>query len=101
MVVCENENGHCRALIPKHVRAPTALAWSGDDRRLFFLRHTSARVWGELTSVDVDAGTVKVHGLVGPFERDYQMFMDASPRDEIVYTICRETPHELWVAKLR
>ena len=101
VVVCESENGRCRALIPKHIRSPTALAWSGDDRRLFFLRHTSARVWGELTSVDVDAGTVKVHGLVGPFERDYQMFMDASPRDEIVYTICREAPHELWVATLR
>jgi Tol biopolymer transport system component len=101
VVVCETENSQCRTLTPKNTRAPTALAWSGNGARLFFLRHTATRVWGELTSVDIDAGTVKVHGLVGPFERDYQMFMDASPRDEIVYTICREAPHELWVARLR
>ena len=55
----------------------------------------------ELTSVGVDGGAVKAHGLVGPFERDFQMWMDASPRDEIVFTICRESPHELWIARLR
>ena len=43
---------------------------------------------------------MKVHGLVGPFERDFQMSMDASPR-EIVFAICRESPHELWIARLR
>jgi hypothetical protein len=58
-------------------------------------------VWGELTSVDVNGGAVKVHGLLGPFERDFQMSMDASPRDEIVFPICRDGPHELWAAKLR
>ena len=100
-MVCESESGRCRALTPKNDRALTALAWSGDDTRLFFLRHTSARVWGELTSVDVDGGAVKVHGLVGPFERDFQMSMDVSPRDEIVFPISREGPHELWLARLR
>jgi hypothetical protein len=44
---------------------------------------------------------VKVHGLVGPFERDYQMWMDVSPRDEIVFPICHEGPYELWIARLR
>jgi hypothetical protein len=58
-------------------------------------------VWGELTSVDVDGGAVKVLGPVGPFEHDFQMWMDASPRNEIVFTICRESPHELWSARLR
>ena len=101
VVVCERESGRCRPLTAKHNSALTALAWSRDDKRLFFLRHTSARVWGELTSVGVDGGAVNVHGLVGPFEHYYQMWMDVSPRDEIVFPICREGPHELWMARLR
>jgi WD40-like Beta Propeller Repeat len=101
LLVCESEGGRCRPLTPKNDRALTVPAWSADGTRLFFLRHTSARVWGELTSVGVDGGAVKVHGLIGPFERDFQMSMDASPRDEIVFPICREGPHELWAARLR
>ena len=101
VVVCERESGRCRPLTAKHNSALTALAWSRDDKRLFFLRHTSARVWGELTSVGVDGGAVNVHGLVGPFEHYYQMWMDVSPRDEIVFPICREGPHELWMGMFR
>jgi Tol biopolymer transport system component len=101
VVICESEGGQCRTMTPKNDRAPTALTWSGDGRRLFFLRHTSAGVWGELTSVDIEGGAVTIHGRVGPFERDFQMWMDASPRDEIVFAICREASHELWVARLR
>jgi Tol biopolymer transport system component len=101
LLVCESESGRCRTLTPKNDRPLTALAWSGDGRRLFFLRHTSGRVWGELTSVAVDGGAMKVHGLIGPFERDFQMSMDVSPRGEIVFPICREGPHELWLARLR
>jgi hypothetical protein len=70
VLVCEGESGRCRTLAPKNPRGLTALAWSGDGRRLFFLRHTAARVCGELTSVVVDGG---VHGLVGLFERNFQM----------------------------
>jgi Tol biopolymer transport system component len=101
VLVCERGSGRCRPLTPKHDRALVALAWSGDSTRLFFLRHTGARVWGELTSVAVDEGAVKVHGQVGPFERDFQMWMDMSPREEIVFAICREGPHELWLARLQ
>jgi TolB protein len=101
VLVCESESGRCRPLTPKNDRALSALAWSRDGTRLFFLRHTSARVWGELTSVAVDGSAVKMHGLAGPFERDFQMSMDASPRDEIVFPTCLEGPHELWLARLR
>jgi hypothetical protein len=101
LVVCDSDNGQCRTLTAKNDRFLTALAWSGDDTRLFFLRHTSGRVWGELTSVAVDGGAIRVHGLVGPFERDFQMSMDVSPRDQIVFPVCREGPHELWLARLR
>jgi hypothetical protein len=79
----------------------TTLAWSADDSRLFFLTHTSARVVGELTSVSIHGGPEKAHGPVGPFQRDFQMAMDVSPRDEIVFAACRESAHELWVAKLK
>jgi len=101
VVVCESDSGRCRTLTPRSDHGLTALAWSADGTRLFFLRHTDARVWGELTSVGVDGGAVTVHGLLGPFERDYQMSMDASPRDEIAFAICREGSHELWAARLR
>ena len=101
VLMCESESDRCRPLSPTSDRGLTALAWSGDGTRLFFLRHTSARMWGELTSVGVDGSAVKVHGLVGPFERDFQMSMDVSPRDEILFAICREGPHELWAARLR
>jgi Tol biopolymer transport system component len=101
VIVCRRDGGQCRTLTPKHDHALTTLTWSGDGRWLFFLRHTSERVWGELTSVGIDGGAVRAHGLVGPFERDFQMSIDASPRDEVVYTTCREGPHELWMARLR
>jgi Tol biopolymer transport system component len=100
LLICE-VSGRCRPLTPKSDRGLTALAWSADDTRLFFLRHTSQRVWGELTSIGVDGGAETVHGLVGPFEHDFQMFMDVSPRDEIVFALCREGPYELWMATLR
>jgi Tol biopolymer transport system component len=100
LLICE-VSGRCRHLTPKSDRGLTALAWSADDTRLFFLRHTSKRVWGELTSISVDGGAEKLHGLVGPFEHDFQMFMDVSPRDEIVFALCREGPYESWMATLR
>jgi Tol biopolymer transport system component len=101
LVVCESEGGQCRTLTPKNEHPLTTIAWSGDGTRIFFLRHTSDRVWGTLTSVAVNGGAMTVHGQIGPFERDFQMSMDVSPRDEIVFPICREGPHELWLAKLR
>ena len=100
VVVCEL-TGRCQALTPKSDRRVTALAWSSDAGRVFFLRHTTPREWAELTSVDVHGGAEAVQGLVGPFERDFVIFMDMSPRDEIVYVTHRERPHELWLANLR
>jgi Tol biopolymer transport system component len=100
VVVCETV-GRCRVLTAKSARSLTALAWSADDSRLFFLRYTSARVVGELTSVSVHGGREKAHGPIGPFERDFHMAMDVSPHDEIVFVTCHESPHELWMARLQ
>ena len=100
LLICE-VTGRCRTLTPKAGHGLTALAWSGDGTRLFFLRHTSKRLSGELTSISVDGGAAKVHGLVGPFEHDFQMSMDVSARDQVVFARCREGPHELWMAKLQ
>jgi Tol biopolymer transport system component len=99
LLIC-GMTGRCRPLTPKAGRGLTALAWSGDSTRLWFLRHTSRRLWGELTSISVEGGAEKMHGLVGPFEHDFQMSMDVSPRDEVVYALCRKGPHELWMARL-
>jgi hypothetical protein len=100
LFICE-VSGRCRRLTSKSERGLTALAWSADDTRLVFLRHTSKRVWGELTSVGVDGGEEKPHGFVGPFEHDFQMFMDVSSHDDIVFAGFREGPYELWMATLR
>jgi Tol biopolymer transport system component len=100
LLVCEVSGG-CRPLTPKAGRGLTALAWSADGTRLMFLRHTSKRVWGELMSIGVDGGAETPHGLVGPFEHDFQMFMDVSPRDEVVFALCREAPYELWTATVK
>jgi hypothetical protein len=53
-----------------------------------------------LTSIGVEGGAETMHGLVGPFEHDFQMFMDVSSRGEIVFALCREEPYELWMATL-
>jgi hypothetical protein len=100
VVVCELK-GSCRKLTPKAEHGLTALAWSGDNTRLFFLRYTPARTSGELVSVDVKGRAMKVYGSIGPFQRDFQMSMDVSPRNELVFARYREAPHELWMANLR
>jgi Tol biopolymer transport system component len=101
VVLCAISSGRCRPLTSKDGNGLTGLAWSADGTHLYFLRPTSARVFGELTSVSVEGDVAKTHGPVGPFEQRFQMSMDASPRDEIVFALCREGPHELWMAKLR
>ena len=101
IVLCAISTGHCRPLTPKDGRGATGLAWSSDGTHLFFLRPTPARVFGELTSVSVDGRVPKTHGVIGPFQQRFQMFMDVSPRDEIVFAPTREGTHELWMAKLR
>ena len=53
VVVCEFSSGRCRTLTAKNDNSVTGLTWSADGTRLFFLRPTSARVFGELTSVSV------------------------------------------------
>ena len=85
LVVCASSTGRCRPLTPKDDDGLTGLAWSADGSHLFFLRPTSARVFGELKSVSVEGGEAKTHGPIGPFQHRFQMSMDVSPRDEIVF----------------
>ena len=101
LVVCAISTGRCRPLTAKDGDGVAGLAWSADGSHLFFLRPTSARVFGELRSVSVEGGGVNTHGSIGPFQQRFQMSMDVSLRDEIVFAPCREGPHELWMAKLR
>ena len=89
VVVCESRAAAAGPLTPKNDNSVTGLAWSADGTRLFFLRPTSARVFGELTSVSVEGGEAKTHGPIGPFEQRFLMSMDVSPRDEIVFALCQ------------
>ena len=101
VVVCEMSVNRCRPVTPKNEYGVPALAWSGDGTRVFFLRHTSARIVGELMSVGFDGGVAQTLGPIGPFQQRFLLWMDASPRDEIVFALCREGPYELWMARLR
>ena len=101
LVLCAVSTHRCRTLTQKADYGLTGLAWSADSTHLFFLLPTSERVFGELTSISIEGGEPKTHGPVGPFQQRFQMWMDVSPRDEIVFAPCREGPHELWMAKLR
>jgi hypothetical protein len=100
-VVCDVASGRCRTLTPKDEHGLAAVGWSGDGTRLFLLHHTTAQVFGELVSVSVEGGVVTTHGRIGPFQHRYLMSMDVSPRDDIVAALCREGPHELWLARLQ
>ena len=99
--MCAVSTGRCRPLTQKNDNGLTGLAWSADSTHLFFLRPTSERVFGELTSISVAGGEAKTYGPIGPFEQRFLMSMDVSPRDEVVFALCHEGPHELWMAKLR
>ena len=101
LVLCTISTAGCRPLTPKDDNGLTGLAWSADGRQLFFLRPTSARIFGELTSVTIEGGETKTYGPIGPFQHRFQMSMDVSPRGEIVFAPCHEGPYELWMAKLR
>jgi hypothetical protein len=52
-------------------------------------------------SVSVEGGAAQTHGPIGPFQQPFLLWMDASPRDEIVFALCREGQYELWMAKVR
>ena len=101
VLLCGLSNERCQTLTPKHSFGFISSAWSGDGRRLFFLRHTSAGVFGELTSVGVPGGDVKIHGPIGPFQHRIQVHMSVSPDDQIVFAPFSEGTQELWMASLR
>jgi hypothetical protein len=98
VIVCEI-GGSCRVLTDKLERGLTAIAWSRDGTRIFYLQRTPREGWGELQSVGVDGRTPQTHGpvgLLGPLV----MYIGISPRDEIVFAPYVEGPHELWMLEL-
>jgi hypothetical protein len=101
VLLCGLPDGSCRSLTPTYPLGVISLAWSGDSTRLFFLRHTSAGIFGELTSVAVHGGEVRTHGAIGPFQHRIHVWMDVSPRNEIVFAPFSEGLQELWMVKLR
>jgi Tol biopolymer transport system component len=101
VLLCGVSSGRCERLTPGYPFGFISSAWSGDGRRLYFLRHTSAGVFGELTSVGVPRGDVRTHGPIGPFQHRIQVHMSVSPGDEIVFAPFSEGPQELWMARLR
>ena len=101
VVLCGVPSDHCETLTSKHPFGLISLAWSGDGSRLFYARHTSAGIFGEVMSVGVHGGDVKMHGTIGPFQHRIQVWMGVSPHDEIVSAPFSEGRQELWMAKLR
>jgi DNA-binding winged helix-turn-helix (wHTH) protein len=98
-LICEI-GGACRRVTPRIERGMWFVGWSADDARVFYLQRTSQPGWGELKSVDVAGGAARAHGSFGPL-RPYELCVDVSPRDEVVFAPYAEGPHELWMAQLR
>ncbi len=101
LMLCRVSSDHCETLTSKQPFGLMSPAWSGDGSRLFFVRHTSAGIFGEVMSVGVHGGEVKMHGTIGPFQHRIQVSMGVSPNDEIVFAGFNEGRQELWMAKLR
>lgn len=99
VTVCEI-GAACRAISGRLEPGLTALAWSGDGGRVFYLQRTSQEGWGELKSMSVEGRAPRTHGLLGPLG-PFVMFFGVSPRDEVVFAPYREGPHELWMLELR
>jgi hypothetical protein len=101
ILICGISNGRCETLTAKHPFGLIAFFWSADGARLFYIRHTSAGVFGVLTSVGVHGGEVRTHGAIGPFQHSFQVTMGMSPNGEVVFAPFNESRQELWMAKLR
>ena len=100
LTLCEVSNGRCEPLTPDQPFGLISPGWSGDGSRLFFVRHTSAGIFGEVMSVGVHGGEPTMHGTIGPFQHRIQVNMGVSPQDEIVFAPFSEGRQELWMAKL-
>jgi len=101
VLLCDVSSRRCEPLTPKHPSGLISLAWSADGARLFYVRHTSAGIFGDVMSVGVHGRDVRTHGTIGPFQHQIQLTMGMSPRDEIVFAPFNEGRQELWMAKLR
>jgi Tol biopolymer transport system component len=99
VTVCEIGAG-CRAITGRLERGLTATAWSTDGARVFYLQRTSQEGWGELKSMSVDGRAQQTHGSFGPLGA-LVMCIGVSPRDEIIFAPYIDSPHELWMLKLR
>jgi len=99
VTVCEIGGG-CRAITERLERGVTGIAWSGDGARVFYLQPTSREGGGELKSTSVDGRLQHSHGSFGPIG-PLVMDIGVSPRDEIIFAPYVESPHELWMLKLR
>jgi Tol biopolymer transport system component len=101
VLLCGVSSGRCETLTPKHPFGLISFFWSANDARLFYVRHTSAGIFGDLMSVGVHGGEVTNHGTIGPFQHRTQVTMGMSSRNEIVFAPFNEGRQELWMAKLR
>jgi Tol biopolymer transport system component len=99
LTVCEIGGG-CRAITERLERGVKGTAWSKDAVRVFYLEPTSQEGWGELKSMSVDGRAQQTYGSFGPIGF-LVMDFGISPRDEIAFAPYVESPHELWMLKLR
>ena len=99
VTVCEIGVG-CRAITERLETGLTAVAWSGDGTRVFYLQRTGRVGWGQLQSASVDERKQQAHGSFGPLG-PLVMCIGVSPRDEIVFAPYTDSPYELWMLKLR
>ena len=101
LMLCEVSSSRCDALTPDQPFGLNSADWSEDGSRLFFVRLTSAGIFGEVMSVGVHGGELTMHGTIGPFQHRIHVNMGVSPHGEIIFAPFSEGRQELWMAKLR
>lgn len=101
LMLCEVSSRRCDALTADQPFGFNSPDWSADGSRLFFLRHTSAGIFGEVMSVGVHGGEPTMHATIGPFQHRIHVNMGVSPHDEVVFAPFSEGRQELWMGTLR
>ena len=79
VTVCEIGGG-CRAITERLERGVTAIAWSRDGARVFYLQRTNQAGWGELKSMSVDGPQADDPWLVRSATTSRDVHRNVSPR---------------------
>ena len=99
VVICDLDANTCRAAAVK-ANSAGPVAWSGDGKRVFFMRGSAPSAPQELWSIGLDGSSERKERDLGRF-RAIDRFFDVSVRDDVVWTRWVAERPEIWVGQIR